>query len=62
MLHLVHTLQDLQAWNVSLVDQSGLQFDLSTLLDIVKRAYATQPLDRGRSLTKAGSWRAKISF
>jgi len=134
MLDLVHTLQDLQAWNVSLVAQSGLQFDLSTsqgkliasvmaalaeferdllrervrsgiaaarargvqfgrrrrqrikadrvaprvlalvatghsyrqvgrllninkntVLDIVKRAYATQPLDRGRSLRKAGS-------
>jgi putative DNA-invertase from lambdoid prophage Rac len=26
----VRTLQDLQAWNVSLVAQSGLQFDLST--------------------------------
>ena len=28
MLDLVHTLQDLQAWGVSLVAQTGLQFDL----------------------------------
>jgi putative DNA-invertase from lambdoid prophage Rac len=28
MLDLFHTLQDLQAWDVSLVAQSGLQFDL----------------------------------
>jgi len=28
MLDLFHTLQDLQAWNVSLVAQTGLQFDL----------------------------------
>jgi putative DNA-invertase from lambdoid prophage Rac len=27
---LVQTLQDLQAWNVSLISQTGLQFDLST--------------------------------
>ena len=134
MLDLVRTLQDLQAWDVSLVAQSGLQFDLSTsqgkliasvmaalaeferdllrervrsgiaavrargvqfgrrrgqrikadrvapkvlalvatghsyrqggrllniskntVLDIVKRAYSTQPLERGRGLTKATS-------
>ena len=30
MLDLVRTLQDLQAWDLSLVAQSGLQFDLST--------------------------------
>ena len=29
-LDLVHTLQALQAWNVSLVAQTGLQFDLAT--------------------------------
>jgi putative DNA-invertase from lambdoid prophage Rac len=28
MLDLLHTLQDLQAWGVSLVAQTGLQFDL----------------------------------
>jgi putative DNA-invertase from lambdoid prophage Rac len=28
MLDLLHTLQDLQAWDVSLVAQTGLQFDL----------------------------------
>jgi putative DNA-invertase from lambdoid prophage Rac len=28
MLDLLHTLQDLQAWNVSLIAQSGLQLDL----------------------------------
>jgi putative DNA-invertase from lambdoid prophage Rac len=28
MLDLFHTLQDLQSWNVSLVAQTGLQFDL----------------------------------
>jgi DNA invertase Pin-like site-specific DNA recombinase len=134
MLDLVRTLQDLQAWGVSLVAQSGLQFDLSTsqgkliasvmaalaeferdllrervrsgiaaararrvqfgrrrgqrtkadrvapkvlalvatghsyrqvgrllniskntVLDIVKRAYSTKPLERGRGLTKATS-------
>ena len=31
MLDLFHTLQDLQAWNVSLVAQTGLQFDLRAL-------------------------------
>ena len=30
MLDLLHTLQDLQAWEVSLVAQTGLQFDLRT--------------------------------
>jgi DNA invertase Pin-like site-specific DNA recombinase len=30
MLDLFRTLQDLEAWNVSLVAQTGLQFDLST--------------------------------
>jgi putative DNA-invertase from lambdoid prophage Rac len=30
MLDLFHTLQDLQAWNVSLVAQTGLQFDLGS--------------------------------
>jgi DNA invertase Pin-like site-specific DNA recombinase len=29
-LDLVHTLHDLQSWNVSLIAQSGLEFDLST--------------------------------
>lgn len=29
-MDLVHTLTDLQAWNVSLIAQTGLQFDLST--------------------------------
>jgi DNA invertase Pin-like site-specific DNA recombinase len=28
MLDLLHTLQDLQAWGVSLIVQTGLQFDL----------------------------------
>ena len=28
MLDLLHTLQDLQAWNVSLIAQTGLQLDL----------------------------------
>ena len=30
MLDLLHTLQDLQAWDVSLVAQTGLQFELRT--------------------------------
>ncbi len=30
MLDLFHTLQDLQGWNVSLVAQTGVQFDLRT--------------------------------
>ncbi len=30
MLDLFHTLQDLRSWNVSLVAQTGLQFDLGT--------------------------------
>ena len=30
MLDLFHTLQDLQSWDVSLVAQTGLQFDLRT--------------------------------
>ena len=29
-LDLIHTLQDLQSWGVSLIAQTGLQFDLST--------------------------------
>ncbi len=29
-LDLVHTLHDLQSWNVSLIAQTGLQFDMST--------------------------------
>ncbi len=29
-LDLVHTLHDLQSWNVSLIAQTGIQFDLST--------------------------------
>lgn len=29
-LDLFHTLQDLQSWNVSLISQTGLQFDLTT--------------------------------
>jgi DNA invertase Pin-like site-specific DNA recombinase len=29
-LDLVHTLHDLQSWNVSLIAQTGLQFDLQT--------------------------------
>jgi putative DNA-invertase from lambdoid prophage Rac len=32
MLDLFHTLQDLQAWEVSLVSQTGLQFDLRRAL------------------------------
>jgi DNA invertase Pin-like site-specific DNA recombinase len=30
MLDLIHTLQQLQSWNVSLVAQTGFQFDLTT--------------------------------
>ena len=30
MLDLVHTLHDLQVWGVSLIAQTGLQFDLGT--------------------------------
>ena len=30
MVDLVHSLQALQAWNVSLIAQSGIQFDLKT--------------------------------
>ena len=29
-IDLIHTLQQLQSWNVSLIAQSGLQFDLKT--------------------------------
>ena len=32
-----------------------LNINKNTVLDIVERAYATQPLDRGRSLRKSGS-------
>ena len=58
MLDLVRTLQDLQAWNFSLVAQSGLQFDLSTsqgkLIASVMAALAEFERDLLRERVRSG--------
>lgn len=58
MLDLVRTLQDLQAWDVSLVAQSGLQFDLSTsqgkLIASVMAALAEFERDLLRERVRSG--------
>jgi putative DNA-invertase from lambdoid prophage Rac len=57
-LDLVRTLQDLEAWNVSLVAQSGLQFDLSTsqgkLIASVMAALAEFERDLLRERVRSG--------
>ena len=40
MLDLFHTLQDLQAWSVSLVAQTGLQFDLRSAQGKLAKGFA----------------------
>jgi len=58
MFDLVRTLQDLQAWHVSLVAQSGLQFDLSTsqgkLIASVMAALAEFERDLLRERVRSG--------
>lgn len=49
MLDLFHTLQDLQAWNVSLVAQTGLQFDLRSAQGKLIASLCFGPSTRGTS-------------
>ena len=62
-LDLVHTLQDLQAYGVSLVAQTGLQFDLSTsqgkLIASVMAALAEFERDLLRERVRSGIAAAK---
>jgi putative DNA-invertase from lambdoid prophage Rac len=58
MLDLFHTLQDLQAWDVSLVAQTGLQFDLRSaqgkLIAALMAALAEFERDLRRERVRAG--------
>ena len=58
MLDLVHTLQALQAWGVSLIAQTGLQFDLGTpqgkLIATLMAALAEFERDLLRERVRAG--------
>jgi putative DNA-invertase from lambdoid prophage Rac len=58
MLDLFHTLQDLQAWGVSLVAQTGLQFDLRSaqgkLIASLVAALADFELDLLRERVRSG--------
>lgn len=62
-IDLVHTLQDLQAWGVSLIAQTGLQFDLSTpqgkLIASLMAALAEFERDLLRERVKSGLAAAK---
>lgn len=62
-LDLVHTLQDLQAYGVSLVAQTGLQFDLSTsqgkLIASIMSALAEFERDLLRERVRSGIASAK---
>lgn len=64
-LDLVQTLQDLQSWNVSLIAQSGLQFDLSTsqgkLVASVMAALAEFERDLLRDRVRSGIAAAKAN-
>ena len=58
MLDLSHTLQDLQAWGVSLVAQTGLQFDLRSRARQINRLP-----NGGRWRSSSGiCWRERGSF
>ena len=58
MLDLFHTLQDLQAWGVSLVAQTGLQFDLRSaqgkLIASLMAAFAEFERDLLRERVRSG--------
>lgn len=62
-IDLVHTLQDLQAWGVSLIAQTGLQFDLSTpqgkLIASLMAALAEFERDLLRERVRSGLTAAK---
>lgn len=62
-IDLIHTLQQLQAWNVSLIAQSGLQFDLSTsqgkLMANIMSSLAEFESDLIRERVKSGIAAAK---
>jgi DNA invertase Pin-like site-specific DNA recombinase len=52
MLDLFHTLQDLQSWDVSLVAQTGLQFDLRSAQG--KLIFASRTLEQEAEQTVRG--------
>jgi putative DNA-invertase from lambdoid prophage Rac len=62
-LDLVHTLHDLQSWNVSLIAQTGLQFDLRTpqgkLIASLMAALAEFERDLLRERVRSGMAAAK---
>jgi putative DNA-invertase from lambdoid prophage Rac len=62
-IDLVHTLQELQAWGVSLIAQTGLQFDLSTpqgkLIASLMAALAEFERDLTRERIRSGMAAAK---
>lgn len=62
-IDLVHTLQELQAWGVSLIAQTGLQFDLSTpqgkLIASLMAALAEFERDLLRERVRSGMAAAK---
>lgn len=62
-IDLIHTLQQLQGWNISLVAQSGLQFDLSTsqgkLMASIMASLAEFESDLIRERVKSGIAAAK---
>lgn len=62
-LDLIHTLQELQTWNVSLIAQSGLQFDMQTsqgkLIASIMASLAEFERDLLRERVKSGIAAAK---
>lgn len=62
-IDLIHTLQDLQSWGVSLIAQSGLQFDLTTsqgkLMASIMASLAEFESDLIRERVKSGIAAAK---
>ena len=63
LLDLVHTLQELQAWGVSLIAQTGLQFDMATpqgkLIAALMAALAEFERDLLRERVRSGIAAAK---
>lgn len=63
LLDLVHTLQELQTWSISLIAQTGLQFDLSTpqgkLIAAMMAALAEFERDLLRERVRSGMAAAK---
>ena len=54
MLDLLHTLRDLQAWGVSLVAQTGLQFDLRSAQGKIIASLMAALADNAGSAARAG--------